>query len=453
MGALNDLASNSVTQATTMPTWYDSAQQAVVNQAAQGAAAVPKLGQTVAGQAINQLSGAANPFTQAQGTLNQIATGAANPWITDASGQVTPNTNTALGGLFQAQNQQLNQLLPNVTAPVEGANIASGNFGSLRGQTAVDKAKADALATLNTAQMQAALQNQQTGVSAATGLGNVGSQGVTSETTLGQAQQADPLLAASGLGKIVAGINAPSTVTSQTQLSPLNLAGTLASALGGSVAGVNSLLTGLGVTGGLGGLLGVSTPSTPATTGTTGSSGGVLSSIGKLLGTGGTTPTQGSTATPSSGTTGTKPSTSGLPSSSGSATNTMSGLNGSGITTDANGNPVPGTYRLADGSAMTIGSDGSMTIAKADGSQQVFDANGNQISNTDANGNPIADTGNVTPPDTGTVTPPDTGNVTPPDNSGNLPSQEDPSTVVVDVVDNGDGTTTTYYADGHSTTN
>ena len=433
MGALNDLASNSVTQATTMPTWYDSAQQAVVNQAAQGAAAVPKLGQTVAGQAINQLSGAANPFTQAQGTLNQIATGAANPWITSASGQVTPNTNTALGGLFQAQNQQLNQLLPNVTAPVEGANIASGNFGSLRGQTAVDKAKADALATLNTAQMQAALQNQQTGVSAATGLGNVGSQGVTSETTLGQAQQADPLLAASGLGKIVAGINAPSTVTSQTQLSPLNLAGTLASALGGSVAGVDKLLTGLGVTGGLGGLLGVSTPGPTGATGTAGSSGGVLSSIGKLLGVGGTTPNQPST-TP------TKPTTSGggnLPTSGTGSTGTTTDT-GSGITTDANGNPVPGTYRLADGSAMTIGSDGSMTIAKADGTQQIFNSQGQEI---DASGNVISS----------------------PDTSGNLPTGGDVPVeqslspgesvvTVVDTVDNGDGTTTTYYSDGSSTT-
>jgi hypothetical protein len=96
-----------------------------------------------------------------------------------------------MGGLFQAQNQQLNQLMPQYTAPVEGANIASGQFGSLRGQTAVDKARADAFAQLLPAQMQAALQNQSTGAQAAGALGQVGSQGVTSMTNLGQAQQYD----------------------------------------------------------------------------------------------------------------------------------------------------------------------------------------------------------------------------------------------------------------------
>lgn len=404
MGALNDLASNQVTQSTTMPTWYDQAQQNVVNKAAAGAGAVPTLGQTVAGGAINQLSNqATNPFTQAQGTLNQIATGAANPWITDASGNVSPNTNTALGGLFQAQNQQLNQLLPNVTAPVEGANIASGNFGSLRGQTAVDKAKADALSVLNTAQMQAALQNQQTGVSAATGLGNVGSQGVTSMTNLGQAQQADPLLAASGLGKIVAGINAPTTVTSQTQLSPLNLAGTLATALGGSVAGVDKLLTTMGITGGLGSL---------------------VKSVGSTLGIGGTTPTPGGgtqtgggTAPSGGGTTptgGTTPKPGGLPSTGGG------GSTGSGVLPtgplDVNGAPT-GRYDLGGGRYMIANPDGSKTIYEANGTSQVFDANGNPVENngtgmtmnTDADGNVISTT--QTNPDGSTSTYDNQGNL------------------------------------------
>jgi hypothetical protein len=243
MAGLSNVIANTATQSTTMPSWYDTAQQNVVNQATQGAANVPTLANTVAGGAINQLSSpTTNPFTQAQGTLNQIATGAANPWITDASGAVTPNTNTAMGGLFQAQNQELNQLMPQYTAPVEGANIASGNFGGLRGQTAVNKARADAFAQLLPAQMQAALQNQSTGVQAATGQGNVGSQGVTSMTNLGQAQQADPLLAASALGKIVGGINTPTTVSNTTQLSPLNQIGSIASALGGSVSGTDALL-------------------------------------------------------------------------------------------------------------------------------------------------------------------------------------------------------------------
>jgi hypothetical protein len=335
MAGLSNFITNTATQSTSMPTWYDQAQQNVVNQATTGAGNVPSLQNTVAGGAINQLSNAAtNPFTQAQGTLNQIGSGAANPWITDAAtGQVTPNTNTAMGGLFQAQNQQLNQLLPQYTAPVEGANIASGQFGSLRGQTAVDKARADAFAQLLPAQMQAALQNQQTGVQAATGQGQVGSQGVTSMTNLGQAQQSDPLFAASALGKIVGGINVPTTTTNATQLSPLNQIGSIASALGGSISGTNKLLSDLGIKGG-------------------------------------------------------------LPSFLKSAGINFSGNSSPGSGLDA-GLGV-GTYTLADGSTMQIGSDGLRTINKSDGTSQTFDKDGNllnsgrndQYSDTDTNLDP-----------------------------------------------------------------
>jgi hypothetical protein len=317
MAGLSNFIANTATQSTSMPTWYDQAQQNVVNQATTGAGNVPSLGNTVAGGAINQLSNnATNPFMQAQGTLSQIGSGAANPWITDTSGNVAPDTSTAMGGLFQAQNQQLNQLMPNYTAPVEGANIASGNFGSLRGQTAVNKAKADAFAQLLPAQMQAALQNQQTGVQAGIGQGQVGSQGVTSMTGLGQAQQSDPLFAASALGKIVGGINAPTTTKNETQLSPLNQIGSIASALGGSISGTNKLLTDLGIKGGL-----------P----------GYLKSAGINF---------GGNASPGSG--------------------LDAGLGA-------------GTYPLADGSTMEITSDGYRTINKPDGTSQTFDKDGNLL--------------------------------------------------------------------------
>ena len=354
MAGLSNFIANTATQSTSMPTWYDQAQQNVVNQATTGAGNVPSLGNTVAGGAINQLSSpATNPFMQAQGTLNQIGSGAANPWITDASGNVTPNTNTAMGGLFQAQNQQLNQLLPQYTAPVEGANIASGNFGSLRGQTAVDKARADAFAQLLPAQMQAALQNQQTGVQAATGQGQVGSQGVTSMTNLGQAQQSDPLFAASALGKIVGGINAPTTTKNETQLSPLNQIGSIASALGGSISGTNKLLQDLGIKGGLPGF---------------------LKSAGVSTGGGGSI--------------------------------------GSGL------NLGKGTYPLADGGNMVIGDDGSKQINNPDGTYQIFDKDGaeigsgrnDQYSDTDTNLDPNG-------PDTGAppVEPPPPPEYVPPE--------------------------------------
>jgi hypothetical protein len=232
MAGLSDFITNTANQSTTMPAWYDAAQQNIVSRAGTAAGQMPSLQNTVAGQAISNLSNPnTNPFTQAQGTLGQIATGAANPWITNAAtGQVSPNTGTALGGLFQAQNQQLQQLMPNVTAQPNASAIGAGQFGSLRGQTAEDKAMADAQSQLFAQQMQAALQNQQTGVQASTGLGQVGTAGTTAELGLGQAQQSDPFTAAANYGKIVGGIQAPTTVSNRTQLSPLNTIGSLASA-------------------------------------------------------------------------------------------------------------------------------------------------------------------------------------------------------------------------------
>lgn len=245
MAGLSDFITNTANQTTSMPAWYDTAQQNIVSQAGTAAGQAPTLQNTVAGQAITNLSGAQNPFFQAQNTLGQIATGAANPFITNAAtGQVTPNTNTAMGGLFQAQNQQLQQLMPQYTAPAMGASIGSGQFGSLRGQTAANKAMGDAQAQLFAQQMQAALQNQQTGVQASTGLGNVGQQGTSSMTTLGQAQQSDPFTAAANYGKIVGGIQAPTTVSNRTQLSPLNQIGSILGAGTGAFNALDSTLGG-----------------------------------------------------------------------------------------------------------------------------------------------------------------------------------------------------------------
>jgi hypothetical protein len=241
MAGLNNLITNTAQQTTTLPTWFDTAQQNVVNQATSAAGAAPTPQQTVAQGAVNQLSGPTNAFTQAGNTLQNIASGAANPWITNAqTGQVTPDTSTAMGGLFQAQNQQLQQLMPNVTAQPSAGAIGSGNFGSLRGQTAVNKAMGDAQAQLAAQQMQAALQNQATGVNAASSAGNVAQQGINNLLTVGQYQQASPFTNVSNYGKVLGGIQAPTTVSNQTQLSPIN-----------QYAGLYSLLAGNGVTGGV----------------------------------------------------------------------------------------------------------------------------------------------------------------------------------------------------------
>lgn len=234
MSGLNDFLTGTTSKTTTLPQWYDTAQQNLVSQAQAGAAQIPQLQNTVAGTAIQNLSGANNPFLTAQNQLTQIGAGAANPWITDATtGQVSPDTSTALGGLFQAQNQQLQQTLPTLTAPAQAGAIGSGNFGSLRGQTAVDTAKANALADLYSKQMQAALQSQQTGVQAGSALGNVGSQGTSTMTTLGQAQQASPLTATADLAQILSSVKAPASVTESQQMAPLSQIGALLSGLGG----------------------------------------------------------------------------------------------------------------------------------------------------------------------------------------------------------------------------
>jgi hypothetical protein len=252
MAGLNNLISNTAQQQTTLPSWFDTAQQNVVSSAGQAFGAAPAPQQTVAQNAVNQLQGPNNAFNQASGTLQSIATGAANPFLTSPTGQVTPNTNTALGGLFQAQNQQLNQLMPQYTAPVDAAAIGSGNFGSLRGQTAYNKAMADAQANLFAQQNQAALQNQATGVNAAQGVGNVEQQEINNLLSVGQYQQASPFTNVSNYGKVLGGIQAPTTVSNQTQLSPLNQVGGLISAIGGTGSGTG-ILNSLGV-GGLTGL-------------------------------------------------------------------------------------------------------------------------------------------------------------------------------------------------------
>ena len=134
-----------------------------------------------------------------------------------------------MGGLFAAQRQQLNELLPNLTAPATAAGIGSGNFGSLRGQTAVDVAKSNALSTLAAQQMTAALQNQQAGVGAGTGLSNVGAQGTTAGLTAGTAQMNAPFQNALNYSNLVNALNVPGTVTQQTQESPLQMMGVLSS--------------------------------------------------------------------------------------------------------------------------------------------------------------------------------------------------------------------------------
>lgn len=327
MAGLTNFLSDSQQTQTTLPAWYDQAQQNIVSQGQQAYGAAPQLGQTVAQGAINQLSGPQNPFLQAQNTLNQISTGAANPWIVGPEGTVTPNVNTALGGLFQAQNQQLQQLMPNITAAPTAAGTATGQFGSLRQQTAANKALADAQSQLLAQQMQAALQNQQIGTSAATGLGTVGQQGINAAMNVGLQQQNAPFQNIGNLASLLGTIQAPTTVTSQKQLSPFSQATTIANLIGGGASsGLGKLIAG---TGGLTSLL-------PKDLQAAIGSGGVL---GLLKGLG----------------------------SSGGA--------GSGL----GANLGAGLYPLADGGSMFIAQDGTRVVTQADGTVTAYDQSGNSL--------------------------------------------------------------------------
>ena len=243
---LNNLLADTQQVQTTLPSWMDTAQQNVANQASSALNSAPAFSQTAGQGAVDTLQGANNPFANANANLSTIASGAANPWLTDPNtGAVTPNTNTAMGGLFQAQTDQLNQLLPSMTSGTEAGAIGSGNFGSLRGQTAVDTAKANALSALQAQQMQSALQNQQTGVSAATGQGNVGAQGINAGLTTGAVQMNAPFQGATNYANLVNSINAPTTVSQQNQMSPLSMIGSLANSGGAG----NTLLNSLGLSG------------------------------------------------------------------------------------------------------------------------------------------------------------------------------------------------------------
>lgn len=171
------------TTTTSLPSWYTDAQKDVAAKANAALSGATPFAQSAGATAAADLAGSNNPFMGAIGTLQGVASGAANPWL--PSGQ--PNTNTALGGLFSAQNAQLNQLLPGITAKEGAAGIGGGGFGSLRGQTATQTARGGALTTLAAEQAKAALDAQTQAIQAGSAIGNIGSQyGTTAQNLANQ---------------------------------------------------------------------------------------------------------------------------------------------------------------------------------------------------------------------------------------------------------------------------
>ena len=175
---------SSSTVNTTQPTWFTTAQQNIATQPPQPDQAATGSGSTVAAGLISDLnSQTANPFTTAISGLQTAQTANANPFLSTGA----PDTSTPLGGLFAAQNAKLDQILPEITAQVGAGGIGSGNYGSLRGQTATNTARAGALTTLAEQQNKAYMDAMQQSIQAGQALGNVGSQyGTTSLNTATQ---------------------------------------------------------------------------------------------------------------------------------------------------------------------------------------------------------------------------------------------------------------------------
>ena len=118
------------------------------------------------------------------GGLEDVYQGISTPFNADG----TPNMQSPLGSLFSSQYAKLDQILPQVAAKEGAAGIGSGNFNSLRGQTAVNTARAGALTTLAEQQNQAALNAQTQGIQALQGIGNIGSQYGTTGINLANAE-------------------------------------------------------------------------------------------------------------------------------------------------------------------------------------------------------------------------------------------------------------------------
>jgi hypothetical protein len=223
MAGLNDLITDKKIEATALPNWYDQAQQQTVAKAI--TAASPEVGQTVAPSAINAF-GSGSPFSAGQDILQNIGSGAANPWLvsTNAAGEqvVSPNVNTAMGGLYKSQQDYLDQIMSDIdVAPTAGA-IAGGDFGSRMNLSGIAKARGNAAADLFQKQMQSALQNQQTGVSAGAGLGNIGNQMVQSALNTAQYQQNAPFATPVNMANIISKLQVPTTRTTSDKLGGLN---------------------------------------------------------------------------------------------------------------------------------------------------------------------------------------------------------------------------------------
>lgn len=223
MAGLNDLVTNKELQTTSLPGWYSTAQQNLVNQTT--GVNAPAIGDTAAQSAVSAF-GTGSPFTSGQNILQTIGSGAANPWLvtTDATGAqtVSPNVATPLGGLFAAQRDYLGQIMPDIDVAATAPAIASGGFGSRMNLSGIAREREKAYSDLAQKQMQAALQAQQTGVAAGAGLGNIGQGLVKSALETGTYQQNAPYAGAVNVANILSKVSPEKNIEKSVKLGGLN---------------------------------------------------------------------------------------------------------------------------------------------------------------------------------------------------------------------------------------
>jgi hypothetical protein len=200
----------SSTTTTTLPSWFTTAQQNIATQAPLTYGAVTDPSKTVASGAISAFNDpTTNPFTTAISGLQASQTANAKPFLSTGA----PDTTTPLGALFASQNAKLDQILPELSSQVGAGGIASGNMGSLRGQTAINQARAGALTTLADQQNKAALEAGQQSLQAGNYLGNIGSQYGTTAANLANLEMMGGLPALAKYSDI---INAMGPTTNKT---------------------------------------------------------------------------------------------------------------------------------------------------------------------------------------------------------------------------------------------
>ena len=289
-----------------------------------------------------QYVGATDLQNQAFGNV-QSNVGNYQPTLTNATNLASSVGGTSLAdaiGNYGHANIAAN-LAPQTTAGIVG----SGQFGSTRGAGALGQVMANADLGITQQQQQALQQDQANKLAAANTLGNLATTtqnlglGDTNalatlgaqKQTIGQNEQLFPMTQLTAESNLLKGATIP-TATSSSYTGPIP--GAYNASPLAQISGIGATIAGTGL-----GQAILGSPATATSPATSGLLGSTINAAKNYIG-------------------------------------SLGGVTGSGMTTDANGNAIPGSYPLGDGGTITVNNDGSQSIKAADGTVQNFDANG-----------------------------------------------------------------------------